>query len=350
MLPDPLTGSDLRRRADQTARRPGERRSCARRADRSRAKPSRSMRPSCTSTRRSGSRRRAARRSTISPATSSREVSGLRVQDFAVDAVQLDVENRNDLVTLHTVEVRRAENRVSAKGTYRVPRDLQTVRRRAPVDAQFALQVPKLESFGIKVKDATLTGRLERPGHAQADGPGAQRQRATSKAATFSSASSRPRSSRRKCRSRTTSPRSNNSPCNSTPPINSASPEKADVQRAVSLRGRAAPRHRRPRRASAAARALRREESAHRRAASRLGGQGRSGAGRAAACADARPHRAGSNFALDQRPLRQDRPHRNQARRRFTARVSRNRASCRLVSGSDQLQRRRSKSRKASCG
>ena len=87
------------------------------------------------------------------------ELTGLRAGDFAIDSVALDVENRNDLVTLHTVEVHRAENSVSAKGTYQVPRDLSQAAS-APVDAQFAIDLPKLESFGIKVKDATLAGHI----------------------------------------------------------------------------------------------------------------------------------------------------------------------------------------------
>ncbi len=91
------------------------------------------------------------------------DVTGLRAGDFAIDAVRLDAENRNDLVTLHTAEVRRAENSVSAKGTYRVPRDLSQAAR-APIDAQFALQLPKLDAFGIKVKDATLAGRIDGQG------------------------------------------------------------------------------------------------------------------------------------------------------------------------------------------
>lgn len=91
------------------------------------------------------------------------EVTGLRAGDFAIDSVALDVENHNDLVTLHTMEVHRAENSVTARGTYRVPRDLSQAAN-APADAQFAIHLPKLESFGIKVKDATLAGHLEGQG------------------------------------------------------------------------------------------------------------------------------------------------------------------------------------------
>jgi len=94
------------------------------------------------------------------------DVTALRAGDFAIDSVQLDVENRDDLVTLHTAEVKRAENSVSAKGTYRVPRDLRQAGT-APIDVQFALQLPKLDAFGIKVKDAPLTGHLDGRGTLQ---------------------------------------------------------------------------------------------------------------------------------------------------------------------------------------
>lgn len=91
------------------------------------------------------------------------DVTALRVKDFAVDAVRLEVESRNELVTLHTAEVRRAENSVNAQGTYRVPRDWRTAAT-APVDATFAIQAPKLEDFGIKIGSAILAGRLQGEG------------------------------------------------------------------------------------------------------------------------------------------------------------------------------------------
>ena len=84
----------------------------------------------------------------------------LRVDTFAVDAVQLHVANHNDLVTLHTLDVRRAENAVTAQGTWQVPRDFQDAGS-APVDAQFAIKVPKLADFGIVAGGQTLAGHLE---------------------------------------------------------------------------------------------------------------------------------------------------------------------------------------------
>ncbi|MEP6667876.1 MAG: translocation/assembly module TamB domain-containing protein [Chthoniobacter sp.] len=91
------------------------------------------------------------------------EINGVRVQDFSIDSVKLDVETRNDLVALHSLEIHRAENSVTAKGNYRIPPDLHDVAT-APVDAQFAIHVPKLEDFGIKVSNNALTGHVQSEG------------------------------------------------------------------------------------------------------------------------------------------------------------------------------------------
>ncbi|TCO91083.1 autotransporter translocation and assembly factor TamB [Chthoniobacter flavus] len=90
-------------------------------------------------------------------------VNGVRVQDFSIDSMKLDVEAHNDQITLHGLEVHRAENSVTAQGTYRIPKDLATAAT-APIDAKFAIHVPKLEDFGIKVSDQALSG------HVQSDG------------------------------------------------------------------------------------------------------------------------------------------------------------------------------------
>ncbi len=91
------------------------------------------------------------------------EVNGVRLQDFGIDSLKLDVETRNELVALHELEVHRAENAVTAKGTYRIPKDLSDAAT-APVDAQFAIHVPKLADFGIKVGENILAGRVESEG------------------------------------------------------------------------------------------------------------------------------------------------------------------------------------------
>ncbi len=91
------------------------------------------------------------------------EISGVRVQEFSIDSVKLDVETRNDLVALHGLEIHRAENSVTAKANYRIPKDLNDATT-APVDAQFVIHLPKLEDFGIKVSGNTLTGRVRSEG------------------------------------------------------------------------------------------------------------------------------------------------------------------------------------------
>lgn len=92
------------------------------------------------------------------------DVTDVRAQDFAIDTVRLDLENKSDLVTLRALEVRRAENAITADGTYRVPRDFRDLAK-APLDAKLNIDLPKLEAFGIKVKDTALTGRLQGSGN-----------------------------------------------------------------------------------------------------------------------------------------------------------------------------------------
>src|SRR5947208_11217104 len=54
-------------------------------------------------------------RSTLFPYTTlfRSEINGVRVQDFGIDSLKLDVDTRNELVTLHELEVHRAENAVT---------------------------------------------------------------------------------------------------------------------------------------------------------------------------------------------------------------------------------------------
>jgi hypothetical protein len=91
------------------------------------------------------------------------EVNGVRLQEFGIDSAKLDVETRNELITLHGLEVHRAENSVTAKASYSIPKDLSDAAT-APVDAQFAIHVPKLVDFGIKVGENMLAGRVESEG------------------------------------------------------------------------------------------------------------------------------------------------------------------------------------------
>ncbi len=93
-------------------------------------------------------------------------VFGLRFNTFTVDSVALDAETKGDLVTLRKADVNRAESNVSVHGTYRIPQSggdpLKT-----PMDVQFAISAPKLESFGISVKDTVFGGHVEGAGNLQ---------------------------------------------------------------------------------------------------------------------------------------------------------------------------------------
>ncbi len=93
----------------------------------------------------------------------SADLTDLRADTFAIDALTLRAGNRNDLVTLGALDVRRAENSVTAHGTWRVPRDFKDAAS-APLDAQFAVKVPKLADFGIAVNGRTLAGHLDASG------------------------------------------------------------------------------------------------------------------------------------------------------------------------------------------
>ena len=96
------------------------------------------------------------------------DVRAVRFQDFSIDSVKLDVETRNGLVALHRAEVHRAENSITAKATYQIPHDLHDAAT-APVDAQFAITLPKLEDFGIKVGNHPLSGHLESNGQVKTE-------------------------------------------------------------------------------------------------------------------------------------------------------------------------------------
>jgi hypothetical protein len=91
------------------------------------------------------------------------ELAALRVGTFAIDAVSLDAEAREQLVTVHRLEVRRGDNAISAQGTYRIPDDLREAAR-TPTDVQFTIAVPKLQDFGIGAKDTLLAGRIDGQG------------------------------------------------------------------------------------------------------------------------------------------------------------------------------------------
>lgn len=88
------------------------------------------------------------------------EVNEIRVQTFTIDSVKLDAVVDKEVATLRLAEVRRGENFVTASGTAQLPRDPKDFAR-TPIDAQFAIQVPNLGSFGIAAAGQTLQGKIE---------------------------------------------------------------------------------------------------------------------------------------------------------------------------------------------
>ena len=98
----------------------------------------------------------------------SADVAAIRVQDFAIDSVKLDLDTHNDQIALHTLEVHRAENSITAQATYRIPKDLSDAAK-APVDAHFSIQLPKLEEFGVKVSNNPLSGHLTGNGQVKSE-------------------------------------------------------------------------------------------------------------------------------------------------------------------------------------
>ena len=91
------------------------------------------------------------------------DLAELRVDTFAVDAAKLRAASHNDLVTLRELDVRRAENTVTAHGTWRVPRAFKDAAA-APGELEFSIQVPKLADFGIAANGRVLSGHLDGSG------------------------------------------------------------------------------------------------------------------------------------------------------------------------------------------
>ncbi|HEV7401878.1 MAG TPA: translocation/assembly module TamB domain-containing protein [Chthoniobacteraceae bacterium] len=94
----------------------------------------------------------------------------LRFGEIEVDNVAVDALMRDDLLTLTSASVTRDQNSVTAKGTYRLPRAKGAP---APLDTEFAIKAPQLESFHLGKKSdpsnpdlqqVILTGHLDAAG------------------------------------------------------------------------------------------------------------------------------------------------------------------------------------------
>jgi len=96
------------------------------------------------------------------------DVANLRVQDFTIDSVKIDADTRNELIALHSLEVHRAENSITAQATYRAPKDFSDPAS-APAEAQFTIHLPKLEDFGLKASNHSITGHLECSGQVKSE-------------------------------------------------------------------------------------------------------------------------------------------------------------------------------------
>ena len=86
--------------------------------------------------------------------------SGLRADTFNVDAATVDGEFKAGLVSLRKVEISRGESRVALEGTYRIPRDGGDFLH-SPIDGQFTINAPRLETFGLGMKGAVVSGHLD---------------------------------------------------------------------------------------------------------------------------------------------------------------------------------------------
>lgn len=91
------------------------------------------------------------------------DLTRLRVNTFTLDAATLRGGNRDDLVTIETLEVRRAENSVAAQGHWRIPRNFRDAAT-APGEVKFSIHVPKLADFGLTANSRTFSGRVEGSG------------------------------------------------------------------------------------------------------------------------------------------------------------------------------------------
>jgi hypothetical protein len=89
-----------------------------------------------------------------------------RFQKVSVDEVRLDADTGDRLITIRELRVIRADNRITAQGTYRIPVEIENAAA-APIDAQFDVSVPKLSDFGVEVGKQILSGRLAAKGNVQ---------------------------------------------------------------------------------------------------------------------------------------------------------------------------------------
>jgi hypothetical protein len=82
------------------------------------------------------------------------QVSNIRAGAYAVDSAQLGLSTRDETVRLESAAVRRADNVLTASGTYSMPRDMKSLVT-APGTLDFSLNAPSISNFNA---EPNLTG------------------------------------------------------------------------------------------------------------------------------------------------------------------------------------------------
>lgn len=104
-------------------------------------------------------------------ATIDADLQGLYAGSTAIDSVGLGVDLQNGAFTVRRADVARGENRISLQGNGQLPKSGQDLSK-LPLNGDFSVQLPKLEDFGVVVKDRPLTGHIEATGRIATDAHG----------------------------------------------------------------------------------------------------------------------------------------------------------------------------------
>ncbi|MES2571789.1 MAG: hypothetical protein V4710_17265, partial [Verrucomicrobiota bacterium] len=78
----------------------------------------------------------------------SAQSNGLRFKTIKADSAQIDLDIKGDRLTLRALELVRAGNSISARGTYRLPRNAASAPE-SPVEGEFSIKAPRIDDFGF---------------------------------------------------------------------------------------------------------------------------------------------------------------------------------------------------------
>ena len=92
------------------------------------------------------------------------ELSSLRFAAAQADSARFDLRADGRLLTANTIEIIRGGNHLKLSGTYGI------LTKPAPLSAQFTINAPALREFGLKIKEATVDGKLEGEGSVRYSG------------------------------------------------------------------------------------------------------------------------------------------------------------------------------------